>query len=79
MTAVVTGEISPPACASKWMTASRRRQNHGERVSGALGTALHDVFFVIEDYAAPDLWEPGDLNDEELVIKVREASALLDL
>ncbi|SDN29123.1 hypothetical protein SAMN04488074_1444 [Lentzea albidocapillata subsp. violacea] len=79
MTSVVAGEISPPAFASKWMNASSRRQNHGERVSGALGTALHDVFFVIEDYAEPDLWEPGDLNDEELVIKVREALALLDL
>ncbi|MET9626625.1 hypothetical protein ABZX92_04090 [Lentzea sp. NPDC006480] len=79
MTAVVAGEISPPAFVSKWMNASRREQRQGERVGGALGTALHDVFFVIEDYAAPDLWEPGDLNDEELVVKVREALALLDL
>lgn len=79
MTAVVAGEISPPAFASKWMNASSRQLHQGERVGGALATALHDVFFVIEDYGAPDLWEPGDLNDEELVIKVREALALLDL
>ncbi|MGW6447710.1 hypothetical protein [Lentzea sp. NPDC055074] len=79
MTAVVAGEISPPAFASKWMDASRRELHHGERVGGALGLALHDVFFVIEDYAEPDLWQPGDLNDEELVVKVREALALLDL
>lgn len=78
MTSLVTGEISPAAFASKWMNASRRQQNHGERVRGALGTALHDVWFAAEDYAEPDLWEPGDLNDEELVTKVREALALLN-
>ncbi|MET9232288.1 hypothetical protein [Lentzea sp. NPDC003310] len=79
MTAVVAGEIAPPAFGTQWMNASRRQQRQGERVGGALGTALNDVFFVIEDYGPPDLWEPGDLNDGELVVKVREALALLDL
>jgi self-protective colicin-like immunity protein len=80
MTSLVSGEISPQSFASAWMAASRRQQNGGERTHDALGTALHDVFFAIEDYGGgPSLWEPGDLTDDEFLAKVRETLASLGL
>ena len=78
MTSLVAGEISAQSFAPAWWDAWRRERDGGERTRGALGEALHGIFFVLEDYAAdPSLREPGDMTDEELVAKVRAALALL--
>jgi hypothetical protein len=74
MRSLVAGEISAQSFAPAWLTGWRRERNGGERTRGALNDALHDIFVVLEDYAAdPSLREPDDMTDEELVAKVRKA------
>ncbi|MGV9558527.1 hypothetical protein [Streptomyces sp. NPDC003522] len=42
----------------------RASQANGERIQGALGDLFDQVFMILEDYSvAPDLAEPGDLDD----------------
>ncbi|MFB9687808.1 hypothetical protein [Amycolatopsis plumensis] len=54
---------------------ARRRADEGdERTGEAVGQALGEVFFLLEDYPIdPDLREPGDLTDAELLDGVRAA------
>jgi hypothetical protein len=79
MAAVAAGEISAQSFAPRWLDAWRRERDTGERTRGVLSEVLREFFFVLEDYAAdPSLREPGDMTDEELVAKVRDALALLE-
>lgn len=42
-------------------------QANGERVRGALGDLLDEVFMILEEYSVdPDLTESGDLGDAGL-------------
>jgi len=50
----------------------RASQTYGERVRGALGDLLDEVFMILEEYSVdPDLAEPGDLDDAGLRTAVR--------
>ncbi|MET7650807.1 colicin immunity domain-containing protein [Streptomyces sp. NPDC005486] len=72
--AFTDGTCDAPDFARGWWEARRASQANGERVQGALGDLLDQVFMILEDYSVdPDLAEPGDLDDAGLRIAVREA------
>ncbi|WP_162793286.1 hypothetical protein [Streptomyces globosus] len=57
-----------------WWDARRASQAKGERIQGALGALLDEVFMILEDYAIdPEFAEPGDLDDVGLEAAVRAA------
>lgn len=66
------GTCSAPDFAHGWWAARRASRTNGERVRGALGDLLDEVFMILEDYEVdPDLTEPGDLDDAGLRTAVR--------
>lgn len=66
------GTCSAPDFAHGWWEARRASQTNGERVRGALGDLLDEVFMILEEYSVdPDLTEPGDLDDAGLRTAVR--------
>ncbi|UYQ62471.1 colicin immunity domain-containing protein [Streptomyces peucetius] len=68
------GTCSASDFAHGWWQARRTSQTNGERVLGALGALLDQVFMILEDYSIePGLAEPGDLDDDELRTAVRGA------
>ncbi|WP_416978803.1 hypothetical protein [Streptomyces sp. T028] len=72
--AFTDGTCGAPDFAHGWWEARRASQANGERVEGALGTLFDRVFMILEDYSVdPDLAEPGDLDDTELLTAVRAA------
>ncbi|MGY3204553.1 hypothetical protein [Streptomyces sp. TE5632] len=61
------GTCGAPDFAHGWWDARRASQTNGERVRGALGDLLDEVFMILEEYSVdPDLAEPGDLDDAGL-------------
>lgn len=63
---------SAPEFAHAWWEARRASQASGERIQGPLEDLFGGVFMLLEDYAVdPDLREPGDLSDAELLAAVR--------
>jgi hypothetical protein len=78
MRALAAGELAAPRFARQWSAAGRRSDDRGERVRGPLAEALTDVFHAVEDYVEdPELRDPGDLADDDLVAAVRSALAAL--
>jgi Bacterial self-protective colicin-like immunity len=74
MQSLVSGDISAPVFAQSWLAARRRALNDGERVREKFDQALDEVFYALEDYAIdPDLRDPGDLSDDQLVAIVQDA------
>lgn len=66
------GTCGAPEFAHGWWDARRASQTNGERVRGALGDLLDEVFMILEEYSVdPDLAEPGDLDDAGLRTAVR--------
>ncbi|NRQ31450.1 hypothetical protein HII36_06290 [Nonomuraea sp. NN258] len=56
---------------AKWMGARGRALDAGERLLGRFDELMNDVFHAIDDCALdPDLWERGDLTEEELRVRV---------
>ncbi|WP_208884090.1 colicin immunity domain-containing protein [Streptomyces armeniacus] len=79
MQSMASGEITAPEFAQEWQGARRRAMEQGERVTTPLEDALDRVFYAIEDYSfSPELQEPGDLTDEDLLTEVAEALNQLD-
>ncbi|WP_395758506.1 hypothetical protein OIE82_08435 [Streptomyces althioticus] len=61
------GTCSAPDFAHGWWEARPASQANGERVRGALGDLLDEVFMILEEYSVdPDLTESGDLGDAGL-------------
>jgi hypothetical protein len=78
MAAFGRGELPGGEFATRWYAARRLACERDERVRDRLAEALHDVFFLLEDYPIdPALREPGDVTDEELETGVRAALDLL--
>jgi hypothetical protein len=76
MRALARGDLPAASFAPAWLAARRRALDEGERVRDGLERALLDVFYALEDYPAdPDLREPGDLSEEELISRVRASLA----
>jgi hypothetical protein len=74
MESFVRRELPGGEFARSWRAAGRLADERGERVRGALGQALSEVFFLLEDYPIdPALREPGDVTEEELLAGVRNA------
>ncbi|MEU0534018.1 hypothetical protein [Amycolatopsis tolypomycina] len=66
------GDLSGAEFARRWYAARRRADERGERVRDRLAWLLGEVFFLLEDYPIdPELREPGDVTDEELLAGVR--------
>jgi hypothetical protein len=74
MAAFVRGELSGSEFGRRWHDARRLADECDERTGDAVGWALGEVFFLLEDYPIdPGLREPGDRTDEELADGVRAA------
>lgn len=67
------GTRSAPDFAHAWWAARRASQANGERIQGPLADLFDRIFAILEDYSVdPDLSEPGDLSDAELLTVVSE-------
>lgn len=76
---LVSGKITGPDFARAWLSARRRALDAGERVRERFDRVLTDVFYLLDDYVIdPGLRDPGDITDEDLVARVREALNDLD-
>ncbi|WP_367125970.1 colicin immunity domain-containing protein [Streptomyces phytohabitans] len=74
MDSFIGEEINAPWFARAWSDARRQAMTAGERQRGGLADALNTVFFALEDYSFdPDLWESGDLTDDDLLREVSRA------
>ncbi|MGW7351774.1 colicin immunity domain-containing protein [Streptomyces sp. NPDC054784] len=74
MDSFIGEEINAPWFARAWNDARRQAMAAGERQRGGLADALNTVFFALEDYSFdPDLWESGDLTDDDLLREVSRA------
>lgn len=73
MQAFTTGSIGGADFARGWLDARRASRNNGERLRDPLLTAFDQTFSLLEDYSIdPDLRDPDDLSDQELMEAVRE-------
>lgn len=74
MNAVVAGQTPPVIFAQRWLSARRRSLAQGERLRGKFDEVLNSVFYMLDDYVIdPSLREPGDMSDDDLVVRVRGA------
>jgi hypothetical protein len=74
MRQLAIGAISAPDFARAWLAARRRALDEGDRVRGRFYNTLTNVFYLLDDYVIdPTLREPGDMTDEELAMRVRDA------
>jgi hypothetical protein len=74
MEALVRAELAAPDFARRWLEAHRTAHNRGERLREPFERALGKVFFLLEDYSIdPELRDPEDLTDDELVTGVEQA------
>lgn len=79
MQAFTTGSIGGAEFARGWLDARRESQNNGERLRDPLLTAFDQIFSLVEDYSIdPDLKDPDDLSDQELMDAVRETMERTD-
>lgn len=79
MRAFTTGSIGGAAFARGWLDARRASQSNGERLRDPLLTAFDQIFSLLEDYSIdPDLKDPDDLSDQELMDAVRETMERTD-
>jgi hypothetical protein len=76
--ALINGSLPGPDFARAWLAARRESLNAGERLREPFDRALNEVFYAIEDYVIdPELREPGDMSDDDLVDRVAIASELI--
>jgi len=74
-----SARISAPDFAKAWLAARRRALDEGDRVREDFDRILTEVFYQLDDYVIdPTLREVGDLTDEELARRVRDALDELD-
>lgn len=71
--------IPAPEFAKAWLAARRRALDEGDRLRDEFDRILAEVFYQLDDYVIdPTLREAGDLTDEELTRRVRDALNELD-
>ena len=77
--ALLSGSLSGPDFARAWLAERRESLNMGERLREPFDRALNQAFYAIEDYVIdPELREPGDMTDDDLVNCVAAARELVD-
>jgi hypothetical protein len=71
--------IPAPEFAKAWLAARRRALDEGDRLRDEFDRILTEVFYQLDDYVIdPRLREAGDLTDDELARRVRDALNELD-
>jgi hypothetical protein len=71
---LIGARISGPEFARAWLAARRRALDEKERVRERFDRILTDVFYLLDDYVIdPSLRDAGDMTDEDLIERVRNA------
>jgi hypothetical protein len=79
MRQLVDARIPAPEFAKAWLAARRRALDEGDRLRDEFDRILIEVFYQLDDYVIdPTLREAGDLTDEGLARRVRNALNGLD-
>ena len=72
-------DVSAPAFATAWLSARRRALDDGDRLLAAFDRILTEVFYMLDDYVIDSsLRGPGDMTDDELTRRVRDALQEVD-
>ncbi|GLY99910.1 colicin immunity domain-containing protein [Actinoplanes sp. NBRC 103695] len=72
---LLAGRVAAPDFAREWLAGRRQALAGGERVREKFERILYDVFYVLDDdyVIDPALRGPGDLTDQQLTDRVRDA------